>query len=489
MEERPFKSRVTAGRYEGGFSPRGTSGRLAQSPSPRKSLSASRGFFYSPQHSHAAPRSVLYCCHQQEPELQVNLYHWLSPEAVKIVLVLFLSGLIGLEREEHKASAGSYSFGGVRTFPLIGFVGYSIALLSGSQLLPVTLGFLVVGAFLLLSYWHKLSCAETAGVTSEMSGLTTYLVGALVYYDHLWIATALTVASLLLLELKSFLETLATRTSPQEIHTFAKFLVLTAVILPILPNEQFGRFHLNPYKTWLVVVAVSTISYGSYVLQKLTKQRGGVVLAALLGGAYSSTVATIAMSRRAAREQRPHLFSGGILIASGVMYLRLAALLMLFNRALGGMLAPAFLVLAAVAIAAGWFWSHRPDPDESEIKREFEPSNPLELLAAFLFALFFLAMLVATQLVTTYLGRAAINILAAIMGVTDVDPFIMGMTQAAGTLTPLTIAARAVLIAAASNNLVKGIYSYTIADRRTGRLAFILLFCLAVAGLIPMLWI
>jgi uncharacterized membrane protein (DUF4010 family) len=419
----------------------------------------------------------------------VDLYRWLPPDAIKIVLVLFLSFLIGLEREEHKSALGFYSFGGVRTFPLIGLIGYSIALLAGNQLLPVTLGFLVVGGFLLLSYWHKLSRVEAAGVTSEMSGLATYLVGALVYYDHFWIATALSVASLLLLELKAALETLATRTAPQEILTFAKFLLLTAVILPALPNQEFGRFHINPFKTWLVVVAVSTISYGSYVLQKVTKERGGVVLAAFLGGAYSSTVATVAISRRAAREHRPHLFAAGMLIASGVMYLRLVVLLTLFNRKLGAMLAPAFLVLAAVAIVVGWFWSRRPDPDASAFKREFEPGNPLELTTAFLFALLFLGMLVATQLAVTYLGRAGVNILAAIMGVTDVDPFIMGMTQAAGKLTPLPVAATAVLIAAASNNLIKGIYSFSLADRKTGSQSLPLLVGLAAAGLVPLLWL
>jgi len=408
---------------------------------------------------------------------------------VKILLVLFLSFLIGLEREERKTVAGAYTFGGVRTFPLIGLIGYSIALLSGNQLLPVTLGFLVVGAFLLLSYWHKLSCAEPAGVTTEMSGLTTYLVGALIYYDHFWIATALSVASLLFLELKIALEKLASRTAPDELLTFAKFLLLTAVILPVLPNHEFGRFHVNPFKTWIVVVAVSTISYGSYVLQRVTKEHGGVILAAFLGGAYSSTVTTVAMSRRAAREERPHLFAGGILIASGVMYLRLAALLTLFNRQLGATLAPACLVLAALAIAAGWFWSHRPDAVASEIKREFEPKNPLELLTAFIFAFLFLAMLIATQLAVTYLGRAGVNILAAIMGVTDVDPFIMGMTQAAGTLTPVRVAAIAVLIAASSNNLVKGIYSYSLADRKTGTQSLPLLVALAAAGLVPLLWL
>jgi uncharacterized membrane protein (DUF4010 family) len=419
----------------------------------------------------------------------MDIYKLLPAEAVKILLVLFLSFLVGLEREEHKVAAKYYGFGGVRTFPLIGLIGYSVALLSGAQLVPLTLGFLVVGSFLLLSYWHKLCSSDAAGVTSEMSGLATFLVGALVYYGHFWIATALTVASLFLLELKAVLEKVATRIPPEEIFTFAKFLLLTAVILPILPREEFSRFHINPFKTWLVVVAVSTISYGSYVLQKVTKEHGGVVLAAFLGGAYSSTVTTVVMSRRAAREQHPHLFAGGVLIASGVMYVRLIILVALFNRRLVTTLAPGFLILALVAIAVGWLWSRRPDAVTTQVKREFEPKNPLELLAALFFALLFLLMLVATQLAVTYLGKAGVNTLAAIMGITDVDPFIMGMTQAAGTVTALKVAAAAVLIAAASNNLIKGVYAYSLADRKTGIQSLGLLATLAVLGLAPLLWI
>ena len=419
----------------------------------------------------------------------MDIFQQLPPDLVKISLVLFLSFLVGFEREEHKATANSYSFGGVRTFPLIGLIGYSLALLSGNQLLPLTIGFMVVAGFLLLSYWHKLCKTETPGVTSEMSALAIFLIGALVCYGHLWIATTLGVASLLLLDLKQALESLSARIAPSEILTFAKFLVLTGVILPVLPRQEFSRFHINPFKTWLVVVAISAISYGSYVLQKLTKGRGGIELAALLGGAYSSTVTTVVMARRAAREHRPQLFAGSILIASGVMYLRLIILLALFNRQLMSLLWLPFLVFAALAIGGGWLWTRRADANAQAVQREFEPKNPLELFTAFLFAALFLGMLILTQLAVTYLGRAGVNSLAVIMGVTDVDPFIMGMTQAAGALTPLKIAAGAVLIAAASNNLVKGIYAFSLADRKTGVQSLALLATLAVLGLAPLFWL
>ncbi len=417
-----------------------------------------------------------------------QLYPWLPPEGVKIVLVLFLSFLVGLEREEHKAATEHYSFGGVRTFPLIGLLGYSLALLSGSQLIPVTLGFAVVAAFLWLSYRHKLETSSTAGVTSEMSGLTIYVVGALVYHEQFWIATTLSVASMLLLELKVGLENLTKRVNPDEILTFTKFLLLSAVILPVLPNQEFGPFQINPFNTWLVVVAVSAVSYGSYVLQRATKEQGGVILSAVLGGAYSSTVTTVVLARRSLREKRPHLFAGGTLIASGMMYLRLIALVSLFNRTLLGMLALPFAALAGFAVAAGWLWSRLRDESIEEPKREFEPKNPLDLRAAFLFAALFLAMLIATRLASMYLGQAGVYTLAAIMGVTDVDPFVMGMTQS-GQVTHLSIAAGGILIAAASNNLAKGIYAYSLSDRRTGKQSLFLLTTLALLGLTPLFWI
>lgn len=418
----------------------------------------------------------------------MELIKYLPPEAGKILLVLLLSFLIGMEREEQKALGGKYSFGGVRTFPLLGLIGYSIALLSGNQFIPLIVGFAVIASFLLLSYSHKIS-STAAGVTSEMVGLTTFLVGALVCYGHLWIATTLCVAILLLLDLKTVLEKLAVSIAATEILTLTKFLLLTGVILPVLPNAEFSPFHINPFKTWLVVVAISAISYASYVLQKITKQQGGVVMSAILGGAYSSTATTVVMARRARGERHPHLFAGSILMACGMMYLRLAALVTLFNRQLISVLIGPFLVLAGLAIGIGWLWTRVRDENTQTVQQASEPKNPLELLTAFLFAALFLAMLVATQLAVTHLGNAGIDTLAGIMGLIDVDPFIMGMTQKTGTVMPVQMAAIATLIAASSNNVAKGFYAFILGDRRTGKQSLAFLAALAVLGLVPIFWL
>ena len=414
-----------------------------------------------------------------------TLTQLIPKDAAQILLVLFLSFLIGLEREEQKATSEQYRFGGVRTFPLLGLLGYALCLFSGGSLLPPTVGFAVVGAFLWQSYRHKLEGVLLAGMTTELSGLMTYVVGGLVARELYWIAITLTVLGVGLLELKTALEALAKRIAAEEILTFSKFLLLTAVILPIVPDQTFGTFGFNPFKTWLVVVAVSTISYSSYLLQRWTQKRGGLLLAALLGGAYSSTLTTLVLAKRAREQSRPHLYSGSMLVASGVMYLRLLALLGIFNRQLLQRLGWPFLLLATAAIAGGVLWMHLLDHGGRE-EQNFQPKNPLEIGAAFLFAGLFVAMLLITHLALLYLGRAGLFALAGVMGVTDVDPFILSLAESASTTTPVALAGGAIVIAAASNNLIKGIYAYGFADRRTGTQGLVLLGVLALVGLLPL---
>jgi len=419
-----------------------------------------------------------------------NPQPFLLSEVIKIVLTLFLASLIGLEREEHKASGDKYVFGGIRTYPLIGLLGYAMALLSGPELVPLMIGFAGVASLLWLSYQHKLQRIETASIATELSGLTTYVVGALVSREHFWIAATLSVLSALLLELKYLLEGLSQRIPAGEILTFTKFLLLTIVILPVVPNRNIGPYHINLFKTWLAITAVSAISYASYLLQTLTKGRSGIILSALLGGAYSSTLTTIVLAKRAKEGNgSAALFSGGILMASGIMYLRLAVLIGIFNRQLLERTAVPLLVLGVIGIAAGGIWSRRGSEGATGMGKEYAPRNPLELWAAFLFGGIFIAMLVLTGLTVTYLGRNGVFALAAVMGVTDVDPFVLSLTQSAGPITSITSAAAGILIAAASNDAVKAFYAFGFADRKTGIQSLCLLLSFSVLGLVPLIWV
>jgi uncharacterized membrane protein (DUF4010 family) len=417
------------------------------------------------------------------------LFKFLPIDGLKILWVLFLSFLIGLQREERRHS-GQLTFGGVRTYPLIGLVGYCLAFLSPQQptLFPIGLG--VIGGLMGLSYWHKMRRSDDVGVTSEIVGLATYIVGAVVYYGHYWLASTIVIISLFLLELKTFLEGLAKRFSGRDIFVFTQFLLLTIVILPILPNQDYGPFRINPFHTWLIVVAVSSISYASFLLQRRYRHQGSLLLVACLGGAYSSTVTTVALAKQSARQPQQRGYSGAILIASGMMYLRLALLIYLFNQALGERLSLPFLGLAGFATIVGGIGIAR-SRQSSQSETTDNPTqlnkNPLELHTAFIFAALFIGIIMITHYTTLYLGQQGIYVLSTIMGLTDVDPFILGMTQSGGGSIGLSTAATAITIAAASNNLAKGAYALSFADRRTGRRSCYLLIGLAVLGLLPII--
>jgi uncharacterized membrane protein (DUF4010 family) len=75
------------------------------------------------------------------------------------------------------------------------------------------------------------------------------------------------------------------------------------------------------------------------------------------------------------------------------------------------------------------------------------------------------------------------------MGLADVDPFILGIAQSAGRDVPVVVGAAGIVVAAASNNVAKGFSAYCFSDRKTGSSSLALLLSLALAGLVPLLWL
>jgi uncharacterized membrane protein (DUF4010 family) len=195
------------------------------------------------------------------------------------------------------------------------------------------------------------------------------------------------------------------------------------------------------------------------------------------------------MAKQAKEANSPHLYSGSILMASGVMYFRFLVLIGLFNAELFHRLLPSFLVLGAIGTLGGWAWSLRPDEGAGQAQSAYVSKNPLELAAAFSLAILFAFFLVATNFAVARMGNAGIYGMAAITGLAPVDPFIMGLTQTAGKLTPLGLAAGGVVVAAASNNFAKAIIAEVGAGSKTGRQGLILLLALTALGMLPLLWV
>ena len=415
------------------------------------------------------------------------LFEHLPPEFFGFVLTLGLSLLIGFEREEHEPDG----IGGVRTFPIIGLVGFLLVVSFPTTALPFSFGLVVMGGLVAMSHWYSLKLGE-AGITTETAALLTYAIGGCAAMDLYWIAIATGVVAVILLHEKRFLEGLATALPRHEMRTLLRFLLLTAVILPVVPNEEFTPFDINPFNIWLVVVAVSAISYVSYLLQMWWGEDRGLIIAGLLGGAYSSTVTTVVLARQSRkREPCSVAYAGAIVSATGMMYIRLWILLLLFAAPLASQLTALFWGLGIAAIIVGVLLTHFTGMAED---CSFDPTadrrdkNPLEVTSAFTFAAIFLVILIATKVVTHRFGDTGVLIMAAIMGAADVDPFILGLTQTVGSTLSIETAALAVVIAAAVNNLMKGIYAMVFGTRRTGRLSLALLGGLGVISLIAF-WI
>jgi uncharacterized membrane protein (DUF4010 family) len=415
-----------------------------------------------------------------------TLLQHLPPEISGFAVTLGLSLLIGFEREEHRPSNPAGFFGGIRTFPMIGLAGFLLVEVFESPV-PFAVGLLVLGILLAVTHWGSVQANEL-GLTTEVAALLTFGLGAAAAHDMYRLALAVGVVAVILLHEKRGLEGLAVRIPPKELRTLLRFLLLTAVILPAVPNHSFTSYNINPFTLWLVVVAVSTVSYASYLLQLRLGHRA-LLLSGIVGGAYSSTVTTVVLARQSKDGPHPPLaYAGAIIAATGVMYIRLWILVILFAPELGGRLTALFWGLSALALILSLLVTRFGRGGDTHADTSTVSSNPLEIRSAVTFAGIFLAVLIGTRLVAARFGGTGVLIMAAIMGAADVDPFILGLTQQVGTTLSLDTAALAVVIAAATNNLMKGCYALFFGSRPTGWASLASLVGLGILSLLAFLF-
>ena len=377
--------------------------------------------------------------------------------AMRFAAALGLGMLLGLERErKHDAEL---MFGGVRTFPLIALLGALGAFVEHD----IDQGWLLIASFVAVSALLIVSYATTAargelGITTEISALLAFTVGALCGWAKVDVASAVTVVCLLLLTFKEFLHGLARRVQLPDAVAMLQFAVISVIILPLLPNASFGPPPLdviNPYKIWLMVVLIAGLNFFGYMLVKILGGEHGLVLTGVLGGLVSSTAVTLSFSQRSRSE--PALsgaFVLAIVIAWTIMFVRVVAIAGVIN----GPLALSLSVILGVMAAAGLvisivLWRRAKERSTGVVEAK---ANPFELGEAIKFGLMFGAVTIAAKAAEVYLGEKGLYLAGALAGLTDVDAITLSMANlAAANSQSIRIAAYTIVIAVISNTLLK----------------------------------
>jgi len=415
------------------------------------------------------------------------------PLLTNFALLLGLSFFFGLAFEDFYARSGESRPGGIRTFPLLALTVAALYRLDSERLLPLVAGLAILGAWLVVYYRDRLRAVDADGTPHgelmvPVCNLLAYLLGPISLSGPAWLAVGITVAAVLLLTGRERLHDFARRMELREIVIAGEFLILTGLVLPLLPDQPVTTLtQITPYKAWLALLAVCTISYGSYLLRRYVAPEGDLWIAAL-GGLYSSTATTVVLARRAEADRAalPRA-RAGIVLATALMYPRVLAVIAFFNLPLAARLVPSLLSLAALGLALAFLQYRRAGAAPAEAPRE-APRNPLELSAAALFALLFVVISIASSWVKSRFGETGVEMLAAIVGFTDIDPFVLSLAQGVAGPLPESGAAAAVLIAAASNNLLKAGYAAAFAGLRASLPATAALIALAAVGLAVAAW-
>jgi uncharacterized membrane protein (DUF4010 family) len=402
------------------------------------------------------------------------------PGVERLALLLGLSLFFGFAFEGFYADEMPHRPGGVRTFPLLALAGAALYLLEPRYAAAFIAGLLVVGGWIYAHVaLHTASESAEGSLVVPACNLLAFILGALCVTAPVWFCIAVAVAAVLLLGGRRALHDLANRVPASEIVTAGQFLILVGVVLPLLPGLPVIPYTaVTPFGIWLAVVAVSSISYASYLLQRFVLPHGGTLVSSILGGLISSTATTVVLSRRSRDEGMTPPLQAGIVAATAVMYLRILIVCALFNLELARLVAVPLIALAALSAlaAAQRARSHGAAASQGDF------SNPLQLSTALIFAALFVVVSMLATFAQHAFGHAGVYVLAAIVGVTDIDPFVLSLAQGGAAGVGSSAAAVAILIAASSNNVLKAAYTLAFSRQRAAAVPAAILALLAVAG-------
>ena len=402
------------------------------------------------------------------------------------LILLALALFFGFAFEEFFGAEATPVPGGIRTFPLIAFVGAALYLIEPHYLLAFIAGLLVLGWWVSLYIRSVVEGKRTASdgpLIIPSCILVAYVLGPIALTQPTWVPVALIVSAVMLVGSRKVLHDFVERVPEEEAVTLAQFLLLVGVVLPLLYGAPKIPFtDITPFSVWLAVVAVSALSYASYLLQRYVLPRGGILITAALGGLYSSTATTVVLAREARDQGVTAQITAGIVTATAMMYIRILVVVAIFNAALARPLVIPMLALAVIAAVVAVFFARGTEKEKP--MPAVTPSNPLKLGTAVIFAILLIAISLISKWVQAHLGTQGVLVLAAVVGVTDIDPFVLSLAQGGAASIGIAMSAVAIVIAASSNNILKAAYTVAFARRRESAVPAGVLAALCVLGLI-----
>ncbi len=409
-----------------------------------------------------------------------QLYEYLPSELVTFLLVTLFSLLIGLSQRKIslKREGETTLFGTDRTFTFIGILGYLLYILDPEQLRLFMGGGAILGVLLGLNYYVKQSQFHVFGVTTIIIALITYCIAPIVATQPSWFYVMVIVTVLLLTELKHTFTEIAQRMQNDEMITLAKFLAISGIILPMLPNHNLiPDINLTPYTIWLATVIVSGISYLSYLLKRYVFHESGVLISGIIGGLYSSTATISVLARKSknAQPQEATEYVAAMLLAVSIMFLRFMMLIFIFSREIFANIYPYLLIMALISAATAWFIHTRQKRKVSSdpVVEEDSSDNPLEFKVALIFAGLFVVFTILTHYTLLYAGTGGLNLLSFISGFSDITPFILNLLQDTAHVTGFVITA-CTMQAIVSNIMVNMCYALFFSGRRSALRPWIL---------------
>ena len=406
--------------------------------------------------------------------------------AGRLALALGLAAFIGLAFEEVYKREDRSAPGGVRTFPMLALSGAMLYLIEPHQALAFVVGLIALAFWLHASLRNAPPGPNTTTLMIPASNLVAYVLGPVALTQPPWLVVTVSVTAVLLLGTREQLHGLIRVVPQDELLTAGKFLILVGIILPLVPNQPLmAATPLTPFDVWLAVVAVCTLSYISYLLQKYAPVRNATLVPAILGGIYSSTATTVVLAKRQreAATVRSDL-AGGIVIATAMMYLRLEVITAVFNLRFAWALAPAMGTLFALGAGLAIYEWRRSVDQKFDRNLQIPATNPLQISAAITFAAIFVVISIVSAAVSAAFGQTGILTLAALVGATDIDPFVINIAQKGVADLSLSALSGAILIAASSNNIAKAAYALAFGGVESSRRPALMLFILAMLGFV-----